>query len=147
LLCKRITDEVGLSIGQSLPHLGSVATNLHTKADTQLVSKSLTEQIVRTQMPSAIVVVGLRASQCKGNQFTIALNIFQVEIIVSGNGIGYLAPGRNDGFLSLLTTGGKKQQSSEKMDIYAVSAQFISILGAKVIIFLQISLKMCNFAN
>ena len=100
--------------------------------------QSLTEQIVRTQMPSAIVVVRLRTRQCKCYQFTVALNIFQVEFIVSGNGISNLTPGCNNGFLSLLTTGGKKQQSSEKMDIYANSVQFSLILRAKVIIFLQI---------
>jgi hypothetical protein len=49
--------------------------------------------------------------------------------------------------LSFLTAGGKEQQKSEKVNIYAVSAQFISILGAKVIIFLQISLKMLKFAS
>jgi hypothetical protein len=48
--------------------------------------------------------------------------------------------------LSFLTAGGKERQKSEKVNIYAVSAQFISILGAKVIIFLQISLKMLKFA-
>jgi hypothetical protein len=32
------------------------------------------------------------------------------------------------------------------MDIYTVYLQFIVILAAKVIIFLEISLKMCNFA-
>jgi hypothetical protein len=49
--------------------------------------------------------------------------------------------------LSFLTTGGQEQQKGEKLNIYAISAQFRLILGAKVIIFLQISTKICNFAR
>ena len=98
-------------------------------------------------MTATVVVVGLRARQREGYQLAIALNIIEIEVIVSGYGVSNLTPWCNHRFLSFLTAGGKEQQKSEKVNIYAVSAQFISILGAKVIIFLQISTKICNFAR
>jgi hypothetical protein len=98
-------------------------------------------------MTATIVVVGFRTRECEGYQFAIALNIIEIEVIVSGYGVSNLTPWCYHRFLSFLTAGGKEQQKSEKVNIYAVSAQFISILGAKVIIFLQISLKMLKFAS
>ena len=98
-------------------------------------------------MLSTIVVIGLRTCQCEGYQLTIPPDILQVEVLVGGNGICYLTPRCDNRLLSFLTTGGQKQQKSEKLNIYAISAQFRSILGAKVIIFLQISTKICNFAH
>ena len=105
---------------------------LHLIADSRV--KIISRKAVRPAHPPLVFLTELPESLLIQDNSVI----FQVEIIVSGNGIGNLTPGCNNGFLSLLTTGGKKQQSSEKMDIYANSVQFSLILRAKVIIFLQI---------
>ncbi len=97
-------------------------------------------------MLTAVVVVGFRTCQCECYQFAIALDISQIELVADWYRIGNLPPGRLNRFWFLLPTT-NEEKYPENAYIYTEYLQIILILGAKVIIFLEISTKMRNFAG
>ena len=98
-----------------------------------------------------IVVIGLRATERRHDQFTAGLDFRQVEILRDGYRVEHGAIGCDDGFPLVAETGAQQQKNCQKNRIFIKKvcqfAKYIMKIGAKIRIFLHNRTFLSKFAR